>query len=94
MHHRALLGPLSAAAWQTVREPMALAAGEENGFRPGMVAVVQTFGDRLNIHPHVHALVTRGDTVIAKDVWVLEDEHAPVWRSLRPAEPTASRKGP
>lgn len=30
-------------------------------------------------------LVTRGDTVIAKDVWVLEDEHAPVWRSLRPA---------
>lgn len=35
-------------------------------------------------------LVTRGDTVIAKDVWVLEDEHAPVWRSLRPAEPTAS----
>ena len=39
---------------------MAVAAGEEKGFRPGMVAVVQTFGDQLNIHPHVHALVTRG----------------------------------
>jgi hypothetical protein len=25
-----------------------------------MVAVVQTFGDQLNLHPHLHALVTRG----------------------------------
>ncbi len=30
-------------------------------------------------------LVTRGDTVIAKDVWVLESGQAPVWRSLRPS---------
>ena len=60
MHHRELLGPLCTAAWQTVRELMAVAAGDENGFRPGMVAVVQTFGDQLNLHPHVHALVTRG----------------------------------
>ena len=30
------------------------------GFRPGVVSVVQTFGDRVNFHPHVHALVTRG----------------------------------
>ena len=28
--------------------------------RPGIVSVVQTFGDRANFHPHVHALVTRG----------------------------------
>jgi hypothetical protein len=60
MHHRELLGPLCTAAWQTVRELMAVAAGEEQGFRPGMVAVVQTFGDQLNLHPHVHALVTCG----------------------------------
>ena len=60
MHHRELLGPLCAAAWQTVRELMAVAAGEEKGFRPGMVAMSQTFGDQLNLHPHVHALVTRG----------------------------------
>jgi hypothetical protein len=39
---------------------MAVAAGEEKGFRPGMVAVVQTFGDQLDLHPRVHALVTRG----------------------------------
>ena len=46
MHHRALLGPLCAAAWQTIRELMAVAAGEEKGLRPGMVAMSQTFGDR------------------------------------------------
>ena len=60
MHHRELLGPLCAAAWQAVRELMAVAAGEEKGFRPGMVAMSQTFEDQLNLHPHVHALVTRG----------------------------------
>jgi hypothetical protein len=59
-HHRELLGPLCSAAWQTFRERMAAAAGEEKVFRPGMVAVVQTLGDQLNLHPHVHALVTRG----------------------------------
>ena len=54
MHHRELLGPLCAAAWQTVRELMAVAAGEEKGFRPGMVAAlgqVQTFGDQRSLHP-------------------------------------------
>jgi hypothetical protein len=71
MHHRELLGPLCAAAWQTVRELMAVAAGEEKDFRPGMVAVVQTFGDQLNLHPHVHALVTRGG-------WTASGEWVPV----------------
>ena len=33
---------------------------EEKGFRPGVVSVVQTFGDRADFHPHVHALITRG----------------------------------
>ena len=59
MHQRRLLGPLCTAAWQTVRELM-VAAADDQAFRPGMVAVVQTFGDQLNMHPHVHALVTRG----------------------------------
>ena len=36
------------------------AAVKEKGFRPGMVSVVQTFGDQANFHPHVHALVSRG----------------------------------
>ncbi len=28
--------------------------------RPGMVAVIQTFGSTINFHPHVHAIVSRG----------------------------------
>ena len=50
LHHRELLGALSLAAYQTVKELMA-AAVEEKGFRPGMVSVVQTFGARANLNP-------------------------------------------
>ncbi len=39
---------------------LSAAALEEKGFRPGVVSVVQTFGERANFHPHVHALVSRG----------------------------------
>jgi hypothetical protein len=60
MHHRQLLGRLAGAAHKTLRELMAAAAGEGAGFQIGMVAVVQTFGGLLNVHPHVHALATRG----------------------------------
>jgi len=60
LYHRELLGDLSRAAYETVKELMSAAAGEEKGFRPGVVSMVQTFGDRANYHPHVHALATRG----------------------------------
>jgi hypothetical protein len=60
LHHRELLGELSRAAYETVKELLAAAAGEEKGFRPGVVSMVQTFGDRANFHPHVHALASRG----------------------------------
>ena len=39
---------------------MAAAAVEEKGFRPGVVSVVQTFGEGAKFHPHVHALCSRG----------------------------------
>ncbi len=29
---------------------------------PGVVGVIQTFGNRLNFHPHLHMLVTEGGT--------------------------------
>ena len=58
-HHRELLGGLCRAGWEVVRELMAAALGDPS-FRPGMVAVVQTHGDRLDWHPHVHAIATRG----------------------------------
>ena len=71
LHHRELLGALSLAAYETVKELMAAAAVEEKGFRPGVVSVVQTFGDRANFHPHVHALVSRGG-------WTASGEWIPV----------------
>ncbi len=27
---------------------------------PGVIAAIQTFGDRINVHPHLHFLVTEG----------------------------------
>jgi hypothetical protein len=77
LHHRGLLGGLSRAAWETVRELMVAATGEES-LRPGMVAVVQTAGDLATWHPHVHALVSRGGWTRAWK-WVpvaYVDEHA------------------
>ena len=71
LHHRELLGELSRAAAETARELLAAAAGEEEGFRSGIVSVVQTFGDRANFHPHVHALVTQGG-------WTVSGEWIPV----------------
>ena len=67
---RELRGVLARLAWQTVRELMA-AAVEEPRLRPGMVSVIQTFGDRINPHPHVHALVSRGG-------WTWDDRFIPV----------------
>ena len=56
---RELLGDLSRLAYQTVRELMAAAAGEKS-LTPGMVTVVQTFGEAAKLHPHLHALLSRG----------------------------------
>ncbi len=36
------------------------AAVDESDARPGMVAVVKTFGSSLKWNPHIHAIVTRG----------------------------------
>jgi hypothetical protein len=53
LHHRELLGALSLAAYETVKELMAAAAVEEEGFRPGVVSVGQTLGDRVIPVPYV-----------------------------------------
>jgi hypothetical protein len=67
MRHRELLGGLCRAAWDTVLEMVITTAGEE--IRPGMVAVIQTFGSTINFHPHVHAIVSRGGWTV-DGVWV------------------------
>ena len=78
LRHRELLGDLCRAAWQTVREMMVAAAAEE--IRPGMVAVIQTFGSTINFHPHIHAIVSRGG-------WTKGGDWFPVlWVDARTAE--------
>jgi hypothetical protein len=37
---------------------MPLLTGEE--LVPGIIVAVQTFGDRINFHPHLHLLLTEG----------------------------------
>jgi hypothetical protein len=59
LFHRELLGELARLAYETVRERMA-AASDQPMARPGIVAVIQTFGSSLNWNPHIHAIVTRG----------------------------------
>ena len=60
LYHRPLLGRLCQVAYRTAREMISAASPNGEPLAPGMIAVVQTFGDDLTWHPHVHALVTRG----------------------------------
>ena len=56
---RSLLGKLSAAAWTCVRDEVRRLLGRDNVL-PGMAAAIQTHGELLHWHPHLHALVTCG----------------------------------
>jgi ribosomal protein S27E len=58
-YDRRLLGKLCRAAYETVNGAMAFQTGD-GMVVPGMVAAIQTFGDIVNWHPHIHALVTEG----------------------------------
>ena len=59
LFHRELLGELARLAYETVREMMSVVVEKPNA-RPGMIAVIQTFGSSLRWNPHTHAIVTRG----------------------------------
>jgi hypothetical protein len=54
------LGRLCRAAHQTARNMISAVFPAEGPPIPGMILVVQTFGDDLGWHPHVHGLDTRG----------------------------------
>jgi hypothetical protein len=59
MCRRELLGDLVRLAYETIHELLSEAAGDDKA-RPGVVAVPQTFGSVLNVHPHAHCLASRG----------------------------------
>jgi hypothetical protein len=56
---RVLLGKLCRAAYDTVRDVYALEIDGNLGI-PAMVGAVQTFGDLIHWHSHVHAIVPEG----------------------------------
>jgi hypothetical protein len=56
---RGLLGKLCSCAWTCIRNEVRRAVGRED-VTPGMVAAIQTHGELLHWHPHIHALVTCG----------------------------------
>jgi hypothetical protein len=55
---RQLLGELCRCAERALLLYLQAVAGTV--LEPGIVAVIQTFGDRINFHPHLHFLVTEG----------------------------------
>ena len=55
---RRLLGELCRSAVKALTVYLEALTGEE--LVPGIIVAVQTFGDRINFHPHLHLLVTEG----------------------------------
>jgi len=54
---RRLLGKLSQCAYQPLKEFFQKTLNKKEAV-PGTVISVQTFGDLVNFHPHLHCLVT------------------------------------
>ncbi|MEA2005246.1 MAG: transposase [Acidobacteriota bacterium] len=59
-YKRKLLNDLCLSAVRILVKFLHIATGLE--LMPGVVAVIQTFVDRINFHPHIHILVTEGGT--------------------------------
>ena len=57
-YKRRLLGDLCRLALRSLTRYFEVLTGSE--VRPGVIAAIQTFGDRIKLHPHLHFLVTEG----------------------------------
>lgn len=57
-YKRRLLGDLCRCALRALTRYFETAAGTT--VKPGVIAAIQTFGDRINFHPHLHFLATEG----------------------------------
>jgi ribosomal protein S27E len=55
---RRLLGDLCRSALRALSRYFEIVTG--SALRPGVIAILQTFGDRINLHVHLHFLVTEG----------------------------------
>ena len=63
---RRLLGELCRAAARTVITVYRAVSGRPDAV-PGMVGAIQTFGQLIHRHPHIHALVSQGQGVFLPD---------------------------
>jgi len=59
-YKRRLLGDLCRCALRALTRYFEVVTGSV--LTPGVIAAIQTFGDRINLHPHLHFLVTEGGT--------------------------------
>jgi ribosomal protein S27E len=57
-YNRRLLGDLCRCALRSLTCYFEVTNGSE--LMPGVIAAIQTFGNRINFHPHLHFLVTEG----------------------------------
>ena len=57
-YKRRLLGDLCRCALRALTRYFEFVTG--SALSPGVIAAIQTFGDRINLHPHLHFLVTEG----------------------------------
>jgi len=56
--HRGLLHQLPGLAWQSLLEVYRAVLGDD--VTPGGVLAIQTFGQLIHFHPHIHGLITDG----------------------------------
>jgi hypothetical protein len=56
---RKLLGKLSSCAWACLKAEVQRVLGRDDVV-PGMIAAIQTHGELLHWHPHVHVLLSCG----------------------------------
>ncbi|MEI6715860.1 MAG: transposase [Verrucomicrobiota bacterium] len=59
LRHRVLLKYLCTAAQQSLTIYLRAALGDEKA-HPAIILTLHTFGEYLDFHPHVHALVADG----------------------------------
>ena len=58
-YDRRLLGRLARATWETVLEVYRTVLDRKDVL-PGVIAGIQTFGELVHFHPHIHSIATDG----------------------------------
>jgi hypothetical protein len=59
-HCRASPEALYRALFEAASQSVLQLAGQRYGIKPGMIAVLHTWGQNLHFHPHIHLIVTAG----------------------------------